>query len=148
MAVVTNVNADFAHAGFEDRITEVAGAEVEFFPESGIAVRDVHFSEFAEVGAVGVDHRGGVVVNTRQFFLVNRHDQHHRMLLRELGHQLDRGTIGDALGEVVPLGFLLGAEVGSIKKLLQANDLSPFARGLRNEVDMLIDHRLLDQGRR
>src|SRR6185437_15476365 len=62
MAVVAGVDADFAEAEDEDRIAEVAGAEVELFPEARLKVRDVRLAVLAEVAAFAVDHRCRVVV--------------------------------------------------------------------------------------
>src|ERR1700676_5145272 len=41
MPVVTNVHAHASVLRFEDRITEIAWSEIKFFPESGMAMRDV-----------------------------------------------------------------------------------------------------------
>ncbi|HEY4953262.1 MAG TPA: hypothetical protein VII02_00105, partial [Gemmatimonadaceae bacterium] len=43
--------------------------------------------------------------------LVDRHDDRHRVALRDLLHQSRRRTIRDVLDRVVPLRILLGAEI-------------------------------------
>ena len=65
VAVVADVDADLADRGVEDRVAQVARAEVELLPEARVAVRDVDLAELAEVLAVGVDHGGRVVVDAR-----------------------------------------------------------------------------------
>ena len=111
-------------------------------------MRDVHLAKLAEVAAVGVDHRRRVVIDAGQVFLVDRHDQHDLVLPGELGHQLGRGAVGDALGQLVPPRLLLGAEIRAVEQLLQADDLRPLLGGLGDQGDVLVDHRLLDDGDR
>ena len=144
--VVADVDADLRERRVEDRVAEIAGPEVELLPESWLAVRDVRLAVLAEVGPVGVDHRRSVVVDARLLFLVDRRDDHHPMLLRQLAHERNRRPVGHALGQVVPAGFLLGAEVGAVEELLQAQDLHLLARRLADERHVAVDHRLLDRG--
>ena len=54
VAVVADVGADLADRGVEDRVADVAGAEVELLPELR-EVRDVVLAVLAEVAAVGID---------------------------------------------------------------------------------------------
>ena len=61
VAVVTDVHPDASHRGVEDRITHVAGTKVELLPET-LDVRDVGLAVLAEIGAVGINDRCGVVV--------------------------------------------------------------------------------------
>src|SRR5439155_15621594 len=84
MAVITDVGADLAGPRFENRIAEVPRPKIKFLPEAGLAVRDVHLAKLAQVLAVRVDHRGGVIVNPRQIFFVDGHDQDHAVLLGTL----------------------------------------------------------------
>ena len=65
------------------------------------------------------------------------------MLAGEVAHQTDGGAVGDRLGEVVPPGGLLGAEVGAVENLLQADDLRAGRRRLTDVLDVLVDHGLL-----
>jgi len=67
---------------------------------------------FAEIAAVGVDDCRGVEVDAGHLDLVDRDDEHHLVLFRELLHQRDRGAVRDALGQLVPASLLFGAEVG------------------------------------
>jgi hypothetical protein len=48
------------------------------------------------------------------------------------------------LGEFVPFRLLLGAEVGAVEQLLQAEDLDFFLGGGGDQVLVLVDHLLLD----
>ena len=58
----------------------------------------------------------------------------------------DGRPVGHALGEVVPARLLLGAEVGAVEELLQAQDLGLLPGRLGDQLDVLVDHRLLDRG--
>ena len=49
VAVVADVDADLGEAEVEDRVPEVAGAEVELLPEAGRDVRDVGLAVLAEI---------------------------------------------------------------------------------------------------
>ena len=60
VAVVADVDADLAHGGIKDGITQVARAEIEFLPEAG-QVRDMRFAVFAQVAAIGVDDDAAVL---------------------------------------------------------------------------------------
>src|SRR5205807_2017907 len=64
MPVIADVDANVGILRLEDGITEIARLEVELLPEPGSAVRDMILAILAEVPAVGVDHGGGVVVDT------------------------------------------------------------------------------------
>ena len=75
VAVVADVDADLDEAEVEDRVAEVAGAEVELLPEAGRDVRDVGLAILAEVGAVVLDDGGGVVVDALLLDFVDGNDQ-------------------------------------------------------------------------
>src|SRR4029077_13265192 len=74
VAVVADVHADLADGGVEDRIAAIAGTEVELLPEA-VHVGDVLLAVLAEIGAVGVDDRGGVVVEALANLLVHGQPQ-------------------------------------------------------------------------
>src|ERR1700761_945324 len=117
--VIADVDTDLAHRGVEYRVTAVARPEVELLPESG-KVREVVLAVLAEVGPVGVDHRGRVVEKARLLKLVHREDHDHAELGRELREALgDRA--GHRLGVLVELRVLHLAEVGAVEKLLEAD---------------------------
>src|SRR6266568_3855508 len=144
VAVVADVHADLGVSGLEHRVAEVPGPEVELLPEARLAVRDVGLAVLAEVAAVRVDHRRGVVVDSRLLLLVHRHHQHHLVLPGQLLHEGDGRPVGDTLGQVVPARLLLGAEVRPVEQLLQAEDLDLLARGPIDQLQVLVDHGLLD----
>jgi hypothetical protein len=75
VAVITDVDADARHAHVEHGIAQVARPEIELLPKAGRHVRDVRLAIFAEIAAVGVDHRGGVVVDAFLLAFVDRDDQ-------------------------------------------------------------------------
>jgi hypothetical protein len=141
VAVVADVDADARELRLERRVTEVAGLEVVLLPEAGRDLRDVVLPVLAEVAAVGVDDGGGVVVDAVHLALVDGQHDRHAVLLGEVLELLVVGPSGTRLGEVVPLGRLLGAEVGAVEQLLEAEDLHALLRGLLGEA-----HRLLDLG--
>ena len=59
-------------------------------------MRNVRLAIFAEIFSVGVDDRGGVVVDAGLLFLVDRNNDHHAVLLRHVLHQLDCRPIGNS----------------------------------------------------
>ena len=101
------------------------------------------FAILAQIVARAIDHRRGVVINAFLFDFVNRHDQRHVMLARQLLHALDGGAVRDRLGQIVPAGLLLGAEIGAVEDFLKAGDLRAALRPRRRYMLMLRDHRLL-----
>ena len=70
------------------------------------------------------------------------------MLGRNFLHQLGGGTFRYPLRKVVPANVLLGAKIWTVEKLLQAEDFHFLLRGLFDQSEMLLDHRLLDLGKR
>lgn len=146
VAVVAEVDADFADGGFPDGVAEVAGAEVEFFPEAGVAVGEVGFAVFAEEFAVGVDEGGGVVVDAGAIDFVDGDDEDDAEALGGFHHELDGGAVGDGFGDVVPAGGLLGGEVGAVEELLEAEDLNAFFGGVFDHLHVLFDHCGADDG--
>ena len=62
-------------------------------------------------------------------------------------HRLDRRAVGNPLGHLVPARLLLGAEVGPVEELLQAQDLDAPPRRLLDQRQVLVDHPLLDRRR-
>jgi hypothetical protein len=62
------------------------------------------------------------------------------VLAGDVLHEFDGGAVGDEFGGVVPAGVLLGAEVGAVEDLLQADDLRAGVGGLLDEAEVLLDH--------
>ena len=142
MAVITNVDAHFRIARVEHGISEVAGTEVVLLPEARRGMRNVVLAIFAEVGAVGVDDGGGVVVDARTFLFIKRDDDDHAVFLRVLLHQLRRRTVGDALDGVIPSRILFSAKIGTGEDFLHAEDLHAFLSGLIDEFQRALDLRI------
>jgi len=144
VAVVTDVDADTGVTRFEHGIARVAGREIKFFPEAGMAVGDVVLAVFAEVAAIGVDDCGGVEIDAGHFDFVDGDYEDHLILFCELLHVGYGGAIGDWLGEFVPAGLLLGAEIGAVEELLEAEDLDFLFCGGDDQVFVLGHHFLFD----
>ena len=125
--VVADVDAHLADRGVEHGVAEVPGPEVELLPEP-LDLRDVVLAVLAQVGAVGVDHGGGVVVDAGLLDLVHGQHHHHAQLLGQGLEALRGGTVRDGLGVVVVLGLLHLAEVGPVEQLLEADDLRSLGR--------------------
>src|SRR5918993_1703358 len=143
--VVADVDADLADGGVEDRVSARAGGEVELLPEA-LHLWDVLLAVLAEVGAVGVDHRGGVVVQAVLHDLVHGQHHHHAELLGDRLEALRRRAVGDLLGVAVVLRFLDLAEVRPVEELLEADDLRSLGARLAGGLLVLVDHRLLVTG--
>ncbi|TMD12716.1 MAG: TIGR03842 family LLM class F420-dependent oxidoreductase, partial [Chloroflexi bacterium] len=106
--------------------------------EELIDVGDVRLAVLTQHRAIVLDQHRGVVVDAGLGLFVERHDQRHLVLLRQRLHPPD-GWAVVPLGGVVPLGILLGAEVGTKEDLLQAGDLRTLGRGLRDQLLVLFD---------
>src|ERR1043166_2254511 len=145
VTVITDVHAYISILCFTNWIAEVAGLEVEFLPEAGRRMRDMVLAVLAEVGAVGVDDGGGVVVDAGRLLFVQRHDDDHAVLLGQLLHELRRRSVGNLLRRFVPPRRLLGAEVRSGEDLLHAEELDAFLPGLLDQLDVLRDVGLADR---
>ena len=76
-------HADFAEAGLPRAKPQV--------------VRNVNFAIHAEQRAVGIDDRGGIMINARAALLEQRDDQHHAAALGQALKRLRRRA-GDRLG--------------------------------------------------
>ena len=144
MTVVADVDADGRVLGLEDRVAKVAGLEEVLLPEAG-RVRQVVFAVRAEERAIGVEDRGGVVVDAGLRAFVERHYDDHIVLLGILGQAIAGGA-GHGLCRLVPARVLAGAEVWTVEDLLQAEDLHASLASLFDERDVFFEHRRLDLG--
>src|SRR2546426_6150560 len=148
MAVVADVHAHAPEARFNHRIAGVAGREVKFSQNPRMAVRNMVLAVLAEVAPAGINHGGGIEINSGHLHFINRHNQHHAVAPRKTLHALYRGPLGDALGEFIPARLLLGAKVRPVEKLLEAEDLHlPLGR-IGHQALVLRDHLFLDVGER
>src|SRR5215469_7370710 len=143
--LVADVDADPAHRGVEHRVAQVPGAEVVLLPEP-LHLRDVVLAVLAEEGAVGVDDRGGVVEDAFLLRFIDRHDQYHLVLARDVTHQPDGRPVGHRLGPGVPLGLLHLAEVRAVEEFLQAGDARALGRGVPDRRHRVLHHRILVAG--
>src|SRR5580693_9391645 len=143
--VVADVHADSARRGVEGRVAHVARPEVELLPEP-LDLGDVRLAVLAQVGAVGVDHRRGVVVDARMLFLVHRRDDHDVGLPRHVLQQPGGRPVRDGLGVGVVVGVLHLAEVRSVEQLLQAHHLHARRGRGPDMVHRRRDHRFLVPG--
>jgi len=148
MPVVADVDADLGVGGVEHRIAQVAGPEVELLEKPRQAVRNVMLAILAQIAAVGIDYRSGVVVDAGGLFLVDRHHDHHPVPARQLLHQLDGGAVGNALGGLVPARILLGAKIRAGEDFLHAQNLHALGGGLFDQRQGLVDVGFADDGDR
>src|SRR5450759_2325204 len=114
VAVVTDVDAHIGVLRLEHRVSEIAGLEIELFPESRRTVRDVALSVFPEILSVGIDHGRRIVIHASLVFLIEWRDDHHRVSLRNLLHQTRRRPIRNLLHRIVPPDALLGAKIRAL----------------------------------
>src|SRR5215468_5214000 len=147
MLVVTNVHTDASIARIENGITSVSRCEIKFLPKTGMAMRNVMFAIFAQITSVGVDDRGSIVIDAGHLDLVNRDNENHLMFFRQFLHQANGGAVGDAFGEFIPAGFLLGAKIRAVKKFLKAEDFYFFLGSRGNQVLMFRNHFLFYVGK-
>src|SRR6185436_1239293 len=142
--VVADVNAELDVSRLEHRVAQVARLEEELLVETRIHLRDVGLSILAQVLAVGVDDRGGVVVHAGHRFLVDRNDHHHAIFLRVLLHELCGVAIGNRFGRRVPFAILAGTKVRLREDFLEAQYLH--ARGARpvDERNVRLEHAVPD----
>src|SRR5437764_826116 len=111
MPVVTYVNADSSDSRIKGWIAEIARTEIKLFPKARRDVRDVCLAIFAQILSVSVDHSRGVVIDSSLLFLIDRHDEHHTVLPRNILHQLHRRAVRDTFDRLVPTCLLLGTKI-------------------------------------
>ena len=86
MPIITNVNTDAGVARVENGITGISRREVKLFPETRVAMRNVVLAVFAQIMAISVDDRGGVVINAGHVHFVDGHNENHLVLFRQFLH--------------------------------------------------------------
>jgi hypothetical protein len=111
---VADIYTHLADGRVEHRVPQVAWAEVEFLPEATY-LGDVGLAVLAQIGAIGINDGGGVIVNAHGLFFVHRNYQDHLGLLGQFLHALDGRAIGDRFGQGVPFGILLLGEIGAVE---------------------------------
>ena len=147
VAVVADIDPELAIGGLEHRVIRGPRLEEELLPEPG-DMRDMGLAVFAKVGAVGVDHGGGVVIDPGHRLFIDRHHDHHGILFRIFLHQPGGRAIRDRLGGGIPLAVLAGAEIGLGKDLLHAQNLHPGLARSINQRQVRGNHLVADRRRR
>ena len=66
------------------------------------------------------------------------------MLRRNLLHEPRGRAVGHALRQFVPARVLFRTKIRPVEKLLQAEDLRLLARGLLDQLQVLVDHGFSD----
>src|SRR5262249_6317147 len=131
--VPANLHADASVARVEVRETEVAGREVKLFVIERI-VRNVHLAIFAEEAAVGVKNGDTVVVHAGGATFKEGNDERDLAFLGHLREFLGRRT-GNRFREIEEIRVFRAAKVFTVKKFVQADDLSAACRGFANPFD-------------
>ena len=147
MAVVADVDTELAKGRLEDGPVGVAGFEKELLPKAG-NLGDMGLAVLAQIAAVGVDHRRGIVVEPGHDLFIDRHDDHHTVLLSGLLHQPRGVAVRNRFGGRVPLFVLARAEIGLGEDLLKAEDLHALLGRLLDEGDMGFQHGVANHLRR
>ena len=143
VAVITDIDADLCKAQIKDWIAQVARPEVKLLPKARRHVRDVRLAILAEVRAIVVDDRGGVVEEAFLLDFVDRNYHRDFQFTGERLNQADCGAIGNALCRFIPFDRLLGAKIGAVEDLLQTHDLCAICSRLADETQVFLDHGLL-----
>src|SRR5882757_10567899 len=91
MAVITDIHTYFGVFGLENGVSQVAGFKEELFPETG-GMRDMVLPVLAQVGAIGIDYRGGVVQYACLLLFVYGYNHYHIVLLCIYGHPVGSGA--------------------------------------------------------
>jgi hypothetical protein len=104
---------------------------------------NVVLAVFSQIGPVGVEHGGGVVIHSSHCTLVDRHHDHHLVLSRILLQSLD-GWSGARLRGIVPALVLRRAEIGSVEDLLQAEDLDAVLASLLDQRHVCLERGFFD----
>ena len=148
MPVVANVDAEFEVSGVKNRVTEVAWFEEKLLVKAGINLRYVRLAILAEIAAIRINYRGGVVIDAGHIFFINRYNNDHVVLLRIFLHQSGRVAIRNTLGRAVPFAVLARAEICLGKYFLKAQNLHTLLAGIVDIRRMRLEHDIPDLIRR
>ena len=107
-------------------------------------MRNVILAILAEISPVSVNDGRGVVVNAGDLFFVDRHDNHHVVLLCRLLHYPGRRAFRNLLDRVVPAHLLLGTEVWRREDFLHAENLHALFGRIFDQRQMFFEILLLD----
>ncbi len=131
--VPADLHADARVASVKIRKAEVAGSEIELFVIERI-IRNVHLAVFAQEGAVGVEHRAGIVINAGSAALEKRNDQRDFLLFCHL-RELFGGRPGDRFRKIEKVGVFRAAKIFAMKQFVQGNDLRAASGGFADSVN-------------
>ena len=131
--VPANADTDISALRFPRLKSEIARREIELLVIKWI-VGNVHLAIFAEQFPIGVDDRGGVVIQAGAPLLEERCDDYDLVLACNFAQSNCRFS-GNFFGEgEVPVLFRLTKILGA-KELRQANDLRALFGGVADERD-------------
>ena len=120
--VPADKHAEGGKTGLKDAIAKVARGEVEFFVVARV-VGDVHLAVFAQVGAVGINNRGGVVVEPFGTFLKEGADKHHAQLGGKVHEVLAGGAVGYGFGQLEILVAFLITKIEGGEQFLKTDNM-------------------------
>ena len=117
-------------------VAEVAGREVKLLVVEGV-VRDMHLAVDSAEGAIGVEHRGSVVIHPRSAFFEKGCDEDDAVFTSG-GGELFRGGAGNRLGQIEQGSIFTLAEVLCLKKFRQADYLHAAAGRICSALQCLL----------
>ena len=141
MAVVTDVHANFADCSIKNWVATIARLEIELLPET-LGLRNVLLAVLTEVLAIGINHRGSVVVHTSLGDFVHRQHHDHACFFSDALETLSRRAIGDVLGIAVVLDILHLTKVRAVKEFLETDDLGTLLGRIVTSSFVLVNHRV------
>src|SRR6266849_7634020 len=144
MAVVADVHSNLGVLCIEDSVVGISRREIELLPEARRHLWNVVLAIFTEILAIGINDSRRVVVEAGHLHFIYRDDHHHVVFRCNLLHQLDRRAVRYTLSQSVPACILLGTEIWTIKDFLQTKDLNLLPGCLINQLQVLVEHGLLD----
>ena len=107
-------------------------------------MRNMDLAELAEIAAVRIHHRCGVVIDAGAGLLIDWHHERHAEPARFFAHGPDGGAVRHPLGGAVPLAVLFGGDVGQVEDFLEPQQLDSLPRRLLHERAMRGNHLLAD----
>src|SRR5215831_1218877 len=113
--VITDIDSDPCVPCIKSREAQVARSKVKLLPKSGQAVRNMCLSVFAKVLAIGIDDRGGVVVNAGHLLFIDRDDHRHLVSSSDAAHQSCSRPVRNSFDQIVPVWILFRGKVGAVK---------------------------------
>ena len=147
MPVIADIDANPAIGGIEYRPIGSTRLEEELFPETS-DMRKVRLAVLAEIPSICINDCRRVVVDARHRLLIDRHNDHHIVLLGIFFHQRDRMPVWDRFRSGIPLGILTWAEIGLRKYFLKTQHLHAFSTSLVDQGQVRLKHGITNFFRR